>query len=109
MTKYYLLLNPVYRNQLNNVWLQKEIPFAVVKKLNLHSHVNSWADFKNKMLAISKKEKGNAFEELINQKYKILSTEICVWSPDSNSITENSIRNFRRKNDLNFLSKIDFR
>jgi superfamily II DNA or RNA helicase len=38
LTKYYLLINPVYRNQLKNVWLQKEIPVAVIKKLNLPSN-----------------------------------------------------------------------
>ena len=35
LTKYYLLSNPVYKDKLKNVWLQKEIPSSITKKLNL--------------------------------------------------------------------------
>jgi len=35
LTKYYLLSNPVYKDKLKNVWLQKEIPPSVTQKLNL--------------------------------------------------------------------------
>ena len=35
LTKYYLLSNPVYKDKLKSVWLQKEIPPSVSKKLNL--------------------------------------------------------------------------
>jgi superfamily II DNA or RNA helicase len=35
LTKYYLLSNPVYKDKLKNVWLQKEIPPSVTQKINL--------------------------------------------------------------------------
>lgn len=35
LTKYYLQYNPVYKTKLKNVWLQKETPSSVLKKLNL--------------------------------------------------------------------------
>ena len=35
ITKYYLLSDPKYTTKLKNVWLYKEIPSAVVKKLHL--------------------------------------------------------------------------
>ena len=35
LTKYYLLSNPVYKDKLKSVWLQKEIPPSISKKLNL--------------------------------------------------------------------------
>lgn len=38
LTKYYLLSNAVYKDKLKNVWLQKEIPPSVTKKLNLPSN-----------------------------------------------------------------------
>jgi superfamily II DNA or RNA helicase len=38
LTKYYLLSNPVYKDKLKNVWLQKEIPPSVTQKLNLPSN-----------------------------------------------------------------------
>jgi len=37
LTKYYLSYNPVYKSKLKTVWLQKEIPSSVLKKLNLPS------------------------------------------------------------------------
>jgi predicted helicase len=38
LTKYFLLSNPVYKDNLKTVWLQKEIPSSVTKKLNLPSN-----------------------------------------------------------------------
>jgi len=38
LTKYHLLSNPVYKDALKKVWLQKEIPSYVTKKLNLPSN-----------------------------------------------------------------------
>ncbi|MFN9109474.1 MAG: hypothetical protein ACK5XN_05310, partial [Bacteroidota bacterium] len=38
LTRYFLLVNPTYNNKLKNVWLQKEVPVSVVKKLNLPSN-----------------------------------------------------------------------
>jgi superfamily II DNA or RNA helicase len=38
LTKYFLLVNPTYSNKLKNVWLQKEVPTSVIKKLNLPSN-----------------------------------------------------------------------
>lgn len=38
LTKYFLLVNPTYNNKLKNVWLQKEVPSSVIKKLNLPSN-----------------------------------------------------------------------
>ncbi len=35
LTKYYLEYNPIYKTKLKNVWLQKEVPLSVLKKLNL--------------------------------------------------------------------------
>ena len=35
LTKYYLECNDVYKTKLKNVWLQKEVPSSVLKKLNL--------------------------------------------------------------------------
>ncbi len=35
LTKYYLSYDPKYKSKLKNVWLQKEVPSAVIKKLNL--------------------------------------------------------------------------
>ncbi len=35
LAKYYLLSNPVYKDKLKSVWLQKEIPPSISKKLNL--------------------------------------------------------------------------
>ncbi len=38
LTKYYLLCNTTYSNTLKHVWLQKEVPPSVIKKLNLPSN-----------------------------------------------------------------------
>jgi superfamily II DNA or RNA helicase len=38
LTKYFLQYNPVYKTKLKQVWLQKEVPSSVVKKLNLPSN-----------------------------------------------------------------------
>ena len=35
LTKYYLSYNPIYKSKLKTVWLQKELPASVLKKLNL--------------------------------------------------------------------------
>lgn len=35
LTKYYLSYNPIYKSKLKTVWLHKEVPFSVLKKLNL--------------------------------------------------------------------------
>ena len=35
LTKYYLSYNPVYKSKLKTVWLQKEVPASILKKLNL--------------------------------------------------------------------------
>ncbi|MCF8424934.1 MAG: DEAD/DEAH box helicase family protein [Bacteroidia bacterium] len=35
LTKYYLSYNPVYKSKLKTVWLQKEVPATILKKLNL--------------------------------------------------------------------------
>ena len=35
LTKFFLEYNPVYKTKLKQVWLQKEVPSSVVKKLNL--------------------------------------------------------------------------
>jgi len=35
LTKYYLSYNPIYKSKLKTVWLQKEVPASVLKKLNL--------------------------------------------------------------------------
>ncbi len=35
LTKYYLEYKPIYKTRLKNVWLQKEVPSSVLKKLNL--------------------------------------------------------------------------
>jgi len=35
LTKYYLSCNPIYKSKLKNVWLQKEVPASILKKLNL--------------------------------------------------------------------------
>ena len=38
LTKYFLICNPTYNDKLKHVWLQKEVPIAVIKKLNLPSN-----------------------------------------------------------------------
>jgi predicted helicase len=38
LTKYFLQYNPIYKTKLKQVWLQKEVPSGVVKKLNLPSN-----------------------------------------------------------------------
>jgi predicted helicase len=38
LTKYFLQYNPVYKTKLKQVWLQKEVPSSVTKKLNLPSN-----------------------------------------------------------------------
>jgi superfamily II DNA or RNA helicase len=38
LVKYYLQYKPVYKSKLKNVWLFKEVPTAVLKKLNLPSN-----------------------------------------------------------------------
>jgi superfamily II DNA or RNA helicase len=38
LTKYFLQYNPVYKTKLKQVWLQKEVPQSVIKKLNLPSN-----------------------------------------------------------------------
>ena len=38
LTKYFLEFNPVYKTKLKQVWLQKEVPSSVIKKLNLPSN-----------------------------------------------------------------------
>ena len=38
LTKYFLQYNPVYKTKLKHVWLQKEVPSSVIKKLNLPSN-----------------------------------------------------------------------
>lgn len=35
ITKHYLSYNPIYKSKLKTVWLQKEVPASVLKKLNL--------------------------------------------------------------------------
>jgi superfamily II DNA or RNA helicase len=35
LTKYYLSYNPIYKSKLKTVWLQKEVPASILKKLNL--------------------------------------------------------------------------
>src|ERR1035437_4111961 len=35
LTKYYLSYNPVYRSKLKAVWMHREVPSLVIKKLNL--------------------------------------------------------------------------
>ena len=35
LTKHYLSYNPIYKSKLKTVWLQKEVPASVLKKLNL--------------------------------------------------------------------------
>lgn len=35
ITKYYLSYNPIYKSKLKTVWLQKDVPASVLKKLNL--------------------------------------------------------------------------
>jgi superfamily II DNA or RNA helicase len=38
LTKYFLEFNPVYKTKLKQVWLQKEVPSSIIKKLNLPSN-----------------------------------------------------------------------
>ena len=35
LTKYYLSYNPIHKSKLKTVWLQKEVPASILKKLNL--------------------------------------------------------------------------
>jgi predicted helicase len=38
LTKFYLEFNPIYQSKLKNVWLWKEVPTSIKKKLNLPSN-----------------------------------------------------------------------